>query len=176
MKNTIAKKPSDKLIEMGYSNSGNTHFKGVDMDKLFNIRRDYFLDNLFVSDDYRKFFDEDNEISIYVITGLDCTLICLGSRDWDMPNRMAADHDGEVVLSNGNDEPFFSPVANINSASWEHHDDESFTAGFIDISSLGYYEINGSHYHWSSCLCIPKVTKYNPGEETVKMIIKKLKL
>lgn len=176
IKSTIAAKPSKDLIDMGYSNSRSGHYEGVDEKKLFSMRRDYLLDNLFISHYCREVFDADEDYTIYVISAFGGTFISLEFSHWNYPDRIAADGDGEVNVSSGNDGDFFTPCVDIKDGAWEHHDDELWCAGFIDIDKDGYYVAGGSHHHWTTCMCIPSVIKYNVGKATLDMIVKKFNL
>ena len=173
---TVAKQPSKELLALGYTNNDDKVNKGVSNDAVFAPRRDYLIENLFVSEHARAAFCYDEEYSIVVVTGLGCTLIYLDFRSSDTPNRMSVDLDGEVFVSSGNDEPFFSPSIDFPDSCWEHHDDESKQAGVIPIASDGYHVVSGSHHHWSTCVCIPFVTRYNPGAETMALIQNKFNL
>ena len=176
MKDTTAKQPSKELLALGYTNNDGKVNNGVSNDDVFALRRDYLIENLFVSEFIRESFCDDEEYKIVVATGLGFTLIYLDFRSSDKPNRMAVDLDGEVFVSRGNDEPFFSPSLILPDSCWEHHDDEFKLAGLIPIDSDGCHVINGSHNPWTSCLCIPLVTTYNPGPETMMITQEKFNL
>ena len=173
---TIAKQPGTELLALGYTNNNMKVLKGVENKDIFALRRDYLIDNMFVSDSVKERFDIDEDYSIFVITGLGCTLIFLTESHWDTPDRMAADRDGDVNVSSGNDEPFFTPSLNVDSGGWQHYDDELLLAGHIAINESGHHVVDGSHHHWTSCVCIPLVTRYDPGPETMALIQSKFKL
>lgn len=174
---TEAKQPQKELLDLGYSNSDQRCYRGIDEDLLFELRRDYFLDNLYISESCRDNFEVSEDYSIYVMKAFGATFISLELSHWDTSNRAAIDLEGEVVVSSGVDNPFFSPSVVYDDCCWDHWSDEALTVGFVDMED-GCYKPKGNRcgIHWTSCVCIPDVQKYQVGEETLGIISERFKL
>lgn len=109
--------------------------------EIWQLRRDYFVEHLFVPEHIKNNFDADDEYCIWVIDGLERQFIALVEDHWDKPQRIWVDKDGSVhvgsctVGSGG----IMMPVCYLNDGYW-YDGDETQQVGQIALTGIDHWE------------------------------------
>lgn len=145
--------------------------------QIHKLRRDYLVENLFVSEHVIEECDLDDTFHIHIIKAFDKQWIALDGNHFSI-DRVWVDSDGSVWAASGQDYPFLPTISQGDShwycgdeileiGKWTDEDTQRVNLPQIYDPELGKSVKIFDHTH---LMCIPKVETLRVSNQTMQII------